>query len=557
MNPTVPPALSFEPRFSGPPTLRDVLRAGLLPFLLVAVCLTFQLPKAFTIDDTIFLRTAQQALKTPLRPFAFDMCWEADGDVRRFSQFVAQAPLMGYVLIPAVMSPSPEVTGHLIQVLLLGLGTLATASLALRWGLSVQGAGFAALLTTCSPAVIGMTATVMPDILAMTLSVIAVERFLAWRQGGGRWCALTAGAAMALAPLARPQVAIILPVCALLCLSEVSPGQLRARWRRTLAGLTPIVAAAAVYEAILLLTRDPQSGGRVLREGLINFSPHVLFHHGMSLGDYMCLTTPMVAGVLILLLRRRYWLMAAMACVAVPLLRELANGSEVTNVDHWYLYAAAGLAYLALALVLAELLKGRTGPTLALALWIVTPLAVIPYLHMAAKYAIPSAPAWGLILAICAGGFGRVRWYRGALPAVGLAMGMLIVNGDARAANMGRFAIEKWMPSIGTRGGKVFFDGQWGFQWYAEMRGAACFDPKTGSSARPGDFVAVDVLGGKPFPLSLYPGSRLVDVVSSGSAGGLVLSEPLNTGFFSDSSGRLPWVWAPAGMLRYELWEIR
>lgn len=530
---------------------QDVLRAGLPGCVIAAVCLSFFLTRAFTIDDTIFLRAARQATLTPLHPFAFDMCWESDGVVRHFSQFVANAPLMGYLLIPAVLSAFPELTGHILQILLLAAGILATASLALRLGLSRSEALLAGLLTATCPVVLGMAATVMPDILAMTLGVIALERFMAWRQDRTWWNWVAASSALTLAPLARPHLALMLPICALQSLSYVSWTHLKKELPRLVPGILLIGTSGAAYLAIATLTRDPAARAVVLRAGLVRLSPGLVLAHGYSFGCYLALTTPFVAVVLLFVLRQTAWRKAAIVLL-VPLLIFALAGKE-----GGILFGVAAIASLALAWSLAQLWRVRTGAALALALWALLPLAMVVYLHMAAKYLVPSVPAYSLFLAALSRNSAPLsRWMWRALPVAGVAFGMLIVMADTRAANMARFAIEKWLPPLEGHAHRILFQGQWGFQWYAESHGAACFNPVASGSAEPGDFVIVDRIGSRPFPRKLYPGARLVDVVASSTPGGSLLDAQNDVGFYSDGFGRLPWSWEPAGKLRFELWQM-
>lgn len=536
------PNLPSEIPPSGSVAVRDVLWAGLPCCLIVTLCLSFFLSQAFTIDDAIFLRTADQATRTPAHPLAFDMCWDADGKVKRFSQFVANAPLMGYALIPIVHSPDPEIAGHILQILILSAGILATASLALRLGLSRGQALLAAMLTATCPAVLGMAPTVMPDVLAMTLGVVAIERFIAWQQERRWWSAVIAVAALALAPLARPHLALVMPVCALLCL--------RAHLRRD---LTLIGTAAAIFIGIAIYTRDPATGSVVIRQGFVSTDPNTILRHTLSLGAYLALTSPFIAGLLVFLVRRPYWRIAAIAVTAIPAAIGLALHDY-----RWIMIGVSLLGLLALAWYLPQLLKLRTGVGLAFLLWAVFPFAMVVYLHMSAKYFVPSVPAYSLLLVFLARGSGRLsQWAIAALPAVGLVFGMMIVSADSVAANLARAAVSRWVPALEAGGHRVLYFGQWGFEWYAELNGAACFNPDSAASARPGDYVVVDVISAiQRFPQALYPKARLAAVISNPKPAGIVLDQRRRVGFYSDAFGRLPWFWAPAGTVRFELWKI-
>jgi hypothetical protein len=533
---------------------RDILLAALPGCIIVAICLSFFLNDAFTIDDTIFLRTAEQATRTPAHPFAFDMCWDSDGKVKRFSQFVANAPLMGYVLVPVVHSSSPEVNGHILQILILCAGILATASLALRLGLSRGWATLVATLTATCPAVLGMASTVMPDILAMTLGAIAVDRFIAWRQEHRWWDAALAVTALALAPLARPHLALMLPVCALLCVPSLSRVELRKEWRSMLPGFLLVGLATTLMLGIAFYTRDPAAGGVMIHSGLVRTAAITIGRHALSLGTYLALTSPFIAGLMIFAVRQQAWRIAAIALLGIPL--AIGFGRHDAR---WSMLGCSLVAYVALAWLLPRLWNLHTGVGLAFLLWVLFPFAMVVYLHMVAKYLVPSVPAYALLLAFMARNAGRVsRWTLAALPIPALIFGMMIVSADRNAADLARLAVNQWVPALESRGHRVLFFGQWGFQWYAELQGAACFDPGSANSARPGDYVIVDAIGAMaPFPQSLYPNGHLVSVISNTRPSGIVLDNKRKVGFYSDAFGRLPWWWVPPGTLRFELWQIQ
>jgi hypothetical protein len=217
----------------------------------------------------------------------------------------------------------------------------------------------------------------------------------------------------------------------------------------------------------------------------------------------------------------------------------------------------SGAAYLALAWIVLRSGKSRTGPAIALAVWALIPLSTVLYVHMSAKYLVPSVPAYALLLAFLARHAERMTlWIYGALVVGGLTLGLLIIWGDARLANQARSAVHQWLPPLTAQGQRVLFQGHWGFQWYAEKLQATCFSPEEPGHARKGDWVVVGISERRPFPRHLYPKSRLVDAIVDKKPGPIVLDYEHNVGFFSDYLGRLPWFWASSDMLRYELWRI-
>src|SRR5678816_1830627 len=74
------------------------------PGLFVAIMLLLPFyDKAFTVDDTLFLREAQQALAQPLSPAAFEVVWDLDVPIRGSAGLLITGPVTAYLLIPAVL----------------------------------------------------------------------------------------------------------------------------------------------------------------------------------------------------------------------------------------------------------------------------------------------------------------------------------------------------------------------------------------------------------------------------------------------------------------------
>jgi hypothetical protein len=131
---------------------RAALRCAAPALVLAAAVLLPFLGKAFTIDDTMFLRQAEHLLSDPLHPTAFEMVWSSAAAPVRNSAIMPSGPAMAYLLVPCVRLGGTEWVAHLTQLLLFGLAILATAGLALRLGLDRAGARAASLLLAATPA---------------------------------------------------------------------------------------------------------------------------------------------------------------------------------------------------------------------------------------------------------------------------------------------------------------------------------------------------------------------------------------------------------------------
>lgn len=145
--------------------------------LAAALLLPF-LNTPFTVDDPLFLRQAQHALVDPLHPQEFHIVWNFEIN-RPASQILPGGIFVPYLLVPTALSGCKEWVGHLTELFLLLAALFATSLACLRMGLDRWQARAAALLTAACPAVLGMAGTVMPDIPAMLLAILGMERILA------------------------------------------------------------------------------------------------------------------------------------------------------------------------------------------------------------------------------------------------------------------------------------------------------------------------------------------------------------------------------------------
>jgi hypothetical protein len=490
------------------------------PSILVAtLALAPFLGKAYTIDDTLFLREAEHMLRDFWHPTAFDMVW---GEAReRFSTILSSGPVGAALLLPAVAHGGAEWIAHAMQLAMLAIALVATARLALRLGLTPSAARWTTLLLATTPAVLGMAGTAMPDVAAMALGVWAMERLLAYRDDG-RWHQAAAGVLLlTLAVLARAHFVLLAAVAAL-----ALP---RRRWLPLV--LAPLVAFAAMrlfrdHDATLATTAARYSTGRSLDRNLVAFAVHWV------------LALPLAIPWTIRRWRSMPW---KVALIAVPVAAGLLWNAEHTR---WlWIAPIAGLG----AVVLTDVV--RTSDRM-LAAWLFVALPAAIYVHLPSKYLLASAPAVALLVAPMLS-----RRLAAATCAVALLVGVLIVRADAVFAGLGRRAAAELVAPAVARGEHVWILGHWGFQWYAERAGAQAFgSPPPAPPA--GDLVITAAQGLNDLWRFLPPRRRLVTTLADATPGGRVMSRPACAGFFSNAWGYLPWSFGTAEIDRFEVWRV-
>src|SRR5215472_4929910 len=144
-----------------------VLLCSLPALILSVVCLLPYIDKAFLIDDPVFLLQAQQILKEPGHPMALNICWVFDNQCEPVAANMPGNFLVSYYLAPVVNLPNPERWVHLMQIVALWCGIVATVSLAFQFGFDPFAAVAAGLVLAATPPVLAMASTAMPEVLAM------------------------------------------------------------------------------------------------------------------------------------------------------------------------------------------------------------------------------------------------------------------------------------------------------------------------------------------------------------------------------------------------------
>jgi hypothetical protein len=519
--------------------------ASLLPFL----------GKAFSIDDPIFLREAERALWDPLHPTSISIVWgDAPTPVGPSS-----GPGMAWLLAPAAMAGGSEVIAHLTQLAGLLVAIWAAVALARRLGVSSGWAGAAGLLLSTAPAALGMAGTAMPDVWAMALGAVGLERAVAWNQDRRWHQAVVATLALAFAPLLRSHLLLVTGVGALLLAGDpfVDKGWWRERpWR-----WAPIAAAPVVAALVLFLTRIPGEGSHGLVGGtklLLSRSmvPLNLVAFATNWALALPLTLPW-AAIRWRQLLARWWMLVGGTAATAALL-----AISPWQPPGWW-FALAPVAGLSMAVLWDVLHTGRSRrdmPMLALGVWLLVPLVAAPYSHLPAKYLLASAPAAAILVAreLSVTGGAWPRWVLAVTCALGLVLGVAILRADERFAGLSRQAAATLIAPQVKAGHRVWFGGHWGFQWYAEKAGARILTT-TPPYPQAGDIIVTsmrsDLSQGIEELLSGVLTPSYLGSIEDRSPGGRVMVAG-SAGFFSNGVGLLPWIWSDEPVDSFDLWRM-
>ncbi len=532
---------------------RAVLKCAAPSFLVIALVLVPFMGKAFTMDDTFFLFQARHALVDPLHPTSFDVVWMNVPE--RVAKIGPTGPLMAWLLVPSVAAGGVEWVAHLGQLAILAAALLATASLALRLGVDPRWATVATLLVSVTPAVLGMAGTAMPDVPAMALGVLGMERLVAWKQEGRAYSAVLATVLLALAPLARSTLLLLPFVGALLVAGDFLA--LRSwrepPWTRWL----PVAAAPLITVALLVVTRDPTAGGGdVLATTHVMSSLRSIEKNTVAFLTHWVLVIPLAIPWVLLRPRAvlsRWWVFLLFTGAAALALAR-------ARIPQLYVAPFAGLGATVLWDVLEDGWKRRDRLQLALGLWLLIPLAPAPYTHLPSKYLLAAVPAAALLVAHEMSRSERVLT-RAALAvccAMGLSLGIAILRADSAFAGLGRRAAAELIAPRSANGQRVWFAGHWGFQWYAENAGGRILTLTPPYPAL-GDLVVTTTRSEAGFEIAdmlstRYRRATHIGRVEDATPGGRVMAN--GAGFFSNGFGYLPWAWGDEPLDTFDLWRI-
>jgi hypothetical protein len=537
--------------------MRTVLRCA-TPALIVAVLILAPFrEKAFTIDDTSSLYQARHALVDPLHPAAFDMVW--DLPVRARGSAVPNGPVMAWLLVPAMLAGGSEPVAHVTVLATMVLAIIATVALALRLGLAPTAATVAGLLLAGTPSALAMAGTAMADVPAMALGVAGLERLVAWRDGRRLTQAIAAIVFLALAPLTRSHLVLLLGVGAFLVAGDYLQSR-RAGASNPWTVWLPLIVAPLFSVGITLATRDPQRGsvGFVRMAATASSLGNVPLNIASFLTHWV-LALPLALPWILLRpssIARRWWVFLLATGAAAALLTMGQAPRMLASAP------IAGLGATVLVDVLMDAWRRRDSLQLTLALWLFVALPVAIYVHLPSKYLLASAPAVALLVAReMERARAAARWVVPVTLVAGVSLGIAVLRADAAFANLGRRAAEELIAPNVAAGHRVWFAGGWGFQWYAERAGGTILSLEEPRPA-PGDLLVTS----ENTNLSLRVKRMLVEdygrrvtrlaTVEDSSPGGRVMDGSVGAGFFSNRWGNYPWAWGSTLLDAFILWRI-
>lgn len=526
-----------------------------VPALALAALLPF-LNKAFSVDDTLFLKLAQHLLTDPFDFYGFDVNWY--GTSQPMHTVTKNPPLAGYVLAAAGgLFGWSEWVLHTVFLVPALASAWATTRLARRFTTRPVLAG---LLAVATPVFLVSSTSVMCD---MWMLAFWLGALLFWLRGaesprsGDLW--IGAGLA-ALAGVTKYFAIALLPLFAVIAILWRVPAR---RW------LPPLVLPLGLWTGYELYTQAlyDHDGHGLLLDAVFFATSYRSAVTAPPLWVRSLTGLVFAGGCLFPALAfapvawRARWLaipVAVLAGLAVwakttPGFQLVEFNLEQISFEPWLFELQYALLLLAGAAVagfaLGDLARRRDRESLLLACWLGGTFVFATYVNWVnnGRSNLPMAPCIGILIARRLEALPDLRplavRVAGGLSAV---VALLVAHGDAVWANTARRAAH----TIAERGmslGTTYFQGHWGFQWYMERAGAKALDLDRDQLA-PGDHIVIPASNTHIFP----PPDRVnehIDLVLNLDARHaspvIVMSKLSGVGFYASEFGPLPFFAAP------------
>jgi len=500
--------------------------AALLPFV----------GKAFTMDDPLFVRTAQQIVQHPFDPYGFSINWY--GRTEPMSGVTQNPPLTSYALAMA-----SAITGWNEIGLHLAFLAFAFAVIAGTWSLArdmTERPFLAAVITLVTPFFLVSATNVMSDVPMLACFVWALAL---WRRGidDDRSALLVIAALLAAAAgLFKYFGVSALPLMLVYAI---------VRKRRIGAWILPLALPLAAFAAYDFATKSMY--GRALLTGAAHYATAEKTGSAANLVARSILTLGFAGGGAIAILffspliaRRRWWI--AIAIVIGAALVVFATGAPATlriagssaQVAHLVIFTAAGLGIVVLAVV--DVVRHRSADSIVLFLWIAGTLIFAAYVNWTvnARSLLPLAPAVAILVSrhVVAS-----RKAIAAAVAASAAVALIAAAADAAYANAQRHAATQFAIEYSGENHHIWFEGHWGFQYYMESIGAVPFGFDETLHGK--DLLVTPSMNTLLLNDVQRPPHRVINVIRVPSpipAG--TVSNVMKAGFYSDYMGPLPYV---------------
>jgi 4-amino-4-deoxy-L-arabinose transferase-like glycosyltransferase len=521
--------------------------------ILVVVTLVCLLPfadKAFHIDDSLFVWAGRHMQTQWWDPYGFEVNWY--GSTMPMHEVTKNPPLAcAYIALIISIFGENEFALHLGFFVQAIAAVLGTYELARRL---CDRPFLAALAALFMPVFMVSSTTVMCDVLMVALWVWAVV-FWMWGLENNRPLILAlAGLFAGACVMAKYFGIALIPLLLAYSLAR----EHRVSWRLLYLLIPMVVVVLYEYWTHALY-------GRGLLFDAFSYTNQIeprtisgLFLKALTAIGFTGGCCAIVLLLTPVLRRGRLWVWTAIAAVILLVMSWVMLGNWSTYAGsparlgiafQWSLLLLGGLWVLALPLL--DWKRHKNADSLLLLLWVFgTFLFCVLNWTINARSILPMAPAVAVLVlrrieTVAASA--KLTW-RFATAAF---LSLLVSLADYQLANSARTAAmtikEKFDNSSTTT---VWFQGHWGFQYYAQATGLRAFD-STHSQVRPGDLMVLPFNNTNLIPIPKDKAERLTVIELPVFPCVSTMSKAIGAGFYMDVLGPLPFAFGAVPAEKY------
>ena len=530
--------------------------------VLLFLCLSPFINKAFHMDDPLFVWSAEWILKHPGNFYGFDVNWYGVANPMVITN--CNPPLTScFLALAASVFGWGEIGLHgafLVAAFAAGAGIYHLARLWCERPL------LATVIAMITPVFLVSSTTLMCDAPMLALWVWAVVLWERALTRGSVLRFLAAGVLAGLAVLTKYSALTYLPLLLVL-------GGLRKR--RPGWWLLWLAVPAAMIEVYQLVT------AKLYGQGLISAAADYAANHHFAMGGgwqaKWIIGLAFAGGCLLptsffapLLWRRRPLVMGSVLAFGLSLGALLCykklgpmdlsgrDNSQWGFLLQMSLLMAGGLHLLLLTAV--ELWRRRDTVAVVLAAWIYGGFTFATVLNwtVSARSLLPIVPAAAILLMRRLERENPIAIERSRLlwPLIPSAVvSLLVATADFDLANSARTAARQIAAQFKSATGRLWFQGHWGFQYYIEKLGAQPVDFAL-TTLQPGDIMVVPVNNSNV----RWPASDDAEVLETAEFEACswlsTVQIDKGAGFYAANCGPLPFVFGPMPPEKYRVFKV-
>ena len=492
-------------------------------------------------------------------PYGFDVNWY--GWTMPMHEVTKNPPLAsGYIALVISIFGENEVWLHVAFLLAAIAAVLGTYALAQRL---CAFPFHAALLVLCTPVFMISSTTVMCDVLMVSLWVWAVVFWLRGLDNHRGALLALAGLLIGAAALTKYFGIALVPLLLAYSLARRKTGG----WWWWPYLLLPLAVAGAYewttrtvyghglfWEAFSYTQQNEMRGpGAFLSKTL----------SALSFAGGCCAAAVICAAIMA---RSKTWVWGSVSAVVLFLIIWSLPGDPWNNLEEhsylgfalqWSLFALAGVSVLALPILDAK--RQRNAEALLLLLWVFgTFIFCLLNWTINGRSILPMMPAVAILLLrhITISGAlpgRRLNWCLGAAAALSL----LVAFADYRLADSARTAVyDIGLKVESLPKGTIWFQGHWGFQYYAQENGWRPFDSKQ-PAVRPGDLIVLPFNNTNLVAIPPEIVERLFTLELPVLPWVSTMNQAVGAGFYSDKRGPLPFAFGSVPPEKYYILRFK